>query len=167
MKLKDLVNKNFRTFVEETPYIKVLKEFEKHKLNYSIITNIFGKVVGIITGSDLYNVAFPGFNELHSFVEYDSIQMSINERNKEIYQKPINVFMTKNPEYIDEKESIIEAAAIMKAYKIKQLLVYEDENLLGVITIHDLIKNIIIKRSGRKIKNRLEEIEHGYKKEML
>ena len=167
MKLKDIVNKYFKTFLEDTPYLKVLKEFEKHKLNYAIITNKFGEVIGIITSSDLYNVAFPGFNELHYYMEHNSIQEFINDRNKEIYTKPIKNFMTRNPEYIDEKESVIEAAAIMKAYKIKQLLVYEDNKLLGVLTIHDLIKNLIIKRDLKKIKNRLEELEHGFKEEIL
>lgn len=62
MKVKQLVNKNYKIFFEDTPYLKVLRKFEEEKIEFSIIKSYADRITGIITPSDLFRVAFPGYN---------------------------------------------------------------------------------------------------------
>ncbi len=156
MKVKNIVSKNFQIFSEKTSYLEILKTFEKEKLEYGIIKNHSNEIVGIVTLSDLFCVAFPGFNEANYYSDYYSFKNFITMRNKNLYTKPIKEIMTKTPEYVDGEQSVFEAAAIMKAYKIKQLPVYQDKEFIGVLTIHDLLKKIILTDILTSNKNKVE-----------
>ncbi|HED05238.1 MAG TPA: CBS domain-containing protein [Ignavibacteria bacterium] len=52
--------------------------------------------------------------------------------------------MTKFPEIVNEELSVIEAAAILKAFKIKQLPVVNNGNVTGIITIKNLLNNLVL-----------------------
>jgi CBS domain-containing protein len=52
--------------------------------------------------------------------------------------------MTKNPEYVNANQSVVDAAAIMKSFKFKQLPVIENGVFIGILTIQDLISRVIL-----------------------
>ena len=51
--------------------------------------------------------------------------------------------MTKFPEVINPEALVVEAAAIMKEFKIKQLLVVDNGQLVGVISFKNILKSFI------------------------
>lgn len=144
MKVKELVTKDFYTFDPETPFKKVVEAFIARKLNFALVVNVQNEVEGIITSSDLFNSSFPDFNEIRKHGEYIFDWKAIDDRNKDVYDKPIKEIMTKDPEHLNSNQSVIEAAAIMKSFRVKQLLVIENGLFIGMLTIQDLISKIIL-----------------------
>ncbi|MGQ9799984.1 MAG: CBS domain-containing protein [Ignavibacterium sp.] len=146
MKVKELITKKFPSFESETPFKKVVEEFNEHKLNYKLIVNSQNEIIGIVTTSDLFNASFPDYNELCEHREYIFDLKTINERNKNLYDQPIKNIMTRNPECVDSNKPIPEAAVLMKSFKVKQLLVVENNEFIGVLTIQELISKFILEK---------------------
>jgi len=108
------------------------------------VVTLQNEVAGIITSSVLFNAVFPDYNEIREHSEYIFDLRSIDERNKNLYDKPIKEIMTKNPEYVNANQSVVDAAAIMKSFKFKQLPVIENGVFIGILTIQDLISRVIL-----------------------
>lgn len=144
MKVKELVTKDFYIFNPETPFKKVVEDFIARKLNFGLVVTLQNEVAGIITSSVLFNAVFPDYNEIREHSEYIFDLRSIDERNKNLYDKPIKEIMTKNPEYVNANQSVVDAAAIMKSFKFKQLPVIENGVFIGILTIQDLISRVIL-----------------------
>lgn len=146
MKVKELTTKKFRSFEPGTPFKKVVEEFNEHKLNYGLIVNSQNEIIGIVTTSDLFNASFPDYNEMREHGEYIYDLKTINERNKNLYDQPIKNIMTRNPECVNGNKPILEAAAMIKSFKVKQLLVVENNEFIGVLTIQKLISKFILEK---------------------
>ncbi len=144
MKVKDIIDKNTFTVYPETSLREVIKMFYEYSLTSLVIVNKENELIGMVTYSDLFRLLFPDYSEIRSHGEYLFDPQSIELRNKIYFDRPVKHLMTKFPEYIDTEMSAIEAAAIMKSYKIKQLPVTENGKLIGVITIKDLFNNFIL-----------------------
>lgn len=56
---------------------------------------------------------------------------------------PVRDVMTKNVVYIDSGQSMVDCMEIMTEKRIRHLPVMENENLIGVISIGDVVKAII------------------------
>ena len=144
MKVKNILDKNTFTVYPETSLREVIKIFYEYKLTSLIIVNKDNELIGMVTYSDLFRLLFPDYNEIRNHSEYLFDPQSIELRNKIYFDRPVKHLMTKYPEFIDMEMSAIEAAAIMKSYKIKQLPVTENGKLVGVISIKDLFNNFVL-----------------------
>jgi len=144
MKVKELMTKDFRTFNSETTFKKVVEAFIGDKLNFGLVVTMQNEVAGIITSSDLFNAVFPDYNEMREHGEYIFDLKAIVDRNKHLYDKPIKEIMTKNPEYVNANQSVIDAAAMMKSFRVKQLPVVENGAFVGMLTIQNLISKFLL-----------------------
>jgi len=144
MKVKELVTKDFYIFDPDTPFKKVVEDFIAHKLNFGLVVTLQNEVAGIITSSDLFNAAFPDYNEIQEHGEYIFDLRAIDERNKNLYNKPIKEIMTKSPEFVNANQSVVDAAAMMKSFRVKQLLVIENGVFIGILRIQELISRFIL-----------------------
>lgn len=107
----------------QTPLASALVEITSKRLGCTAVTHR-GEIKGIITDGDLRRVMSKG--------------MSIDS----LLAKDI---MGKSPKVINEKEFAVEALSIMRTNSITQLLVIDDNNnYLGVIHLHDLLREGII-----------------------
>ena len=81
------------------------------------------RIVGIITDGDLRRML-----------------------EKKIDSEQIKAFdlMTKDPKITHHKTLVFEALSIMKKHNITQLLITENEKYVGVIHLHDILKEEII-----------------------
>jgi arabinose-5-phosphate isomerase len=52
--------------------------------------------------------------------------------------------MTKNPKIIQANDRVVDALNILEDNKITQLVVVENDNYLGVLHLHDILKEGII-----------------------
>ena len=62
------------------------------------------------------------------------------EKEKKIEEVLAKDIMSKNPKMINASELAIEALKMMEQNNISQLLVVEKENYIGIIHIHDILK---------------------------
>jgi arabinose-5-phosphate isomerase len=102
---------------------EVIMEMTKKRLGVTGVTGKDGKLLGIITDGDLRRM----------LEKSDSIQ-NITARD----------IMTQNPKTVSPSEMAVTALDIMRRNSITQLVVAENETYLGILHLHDLVKEGLI-----------------------
>lgn len=98
---------------------KAILEMTEKRLGATAVINDLGTIEGIITDGDLRRMLLhPQFNLNHTVTEY----------------------MTRRPRCIDHKALATEALRVMEAHNITQLLVTQNDQYIGMLHLHDLIK---------------------------
>jgi len=91
------------------------------------VMNGKGEMIGIITDGD--------------------IRRGFETGSKDIFDKPAEILMTKNPRWISQDMLALDALEVMETYSITSLFVHNGPNELipiGIIHIHDILKSGII-----------------------
>ena len=123
LSVKELLELNEKPAVSLNSDIKeVIIEISKKRLGVTAVTEN-NKIVGIITDGDLRRM------------------LANTEDFSKLYAKDI---MSNAPRTINVSAMAIEAMEIMELNEISQLLVQDNEQYVGVIHLHDLIKEGII-----------------------
>jgi arabinose-5-phosphate isomerase len=123
LRVRDLVSKNEVPRVNiDTPVKDVIIEISKKRLGTTAVIDK-NKIVGIVTDGDIRRM-----------LEKDLNISTISAKD----------IMGKNPIIIDANELAVVALDLMQNKSITQILVTENDNYLGVIHFHDLIKEGII-----------------------
>lgn len=119
LRVNDLINKNELPKVSPTTPIKdVIIEISKKRLGTTaVIEN--NKIVGIITDGDLRRML---------------------EKNSDINHLIANDIMSKNPKTINSNEMAINALKMLEENNITQILVENNSTFVGVVHLHDLLK---------------------------
>jgi arabinose-5-phosphate isomerase len=122
-RVKDMLVHSLKPTVEPSDSIKkVIFEISEKRLGVTaVIEN--QKVIGIITDGDIRRM----LNE--------------NDTFNHLTAKDI---MTKNPKIIQANDRVVDALNILEDNKITQLVVVENDNYLGVLHLHDILKEGII-----------------------
>lgn len=116
-KVKDVMhNKNLPIVNEDSPFDEIINVMTTGRLGLAIVLNS-EKIVGIITDGDL--------------------RRSLGETNRPRVELKAKDIMTKDPKSISSEEMAIVAEKLMIEDKINDLLVIDNEKLLGVIQIFD------------------------------
>lgn len=122
LKVGDLCIQNEKPSVDVTEKLNaVILEISSKRLGMTGVLDK-QKLVGIITDGDLRRLLEKGFHE--------------NVLAKDI--------MSKNPKTIQKEELAVTALQVMKEKNITQLIVVDNEEYLGVIHLHDLIREGIL-----------------------
>ena len=122
--VKDLYIDHEKPEVKTDHSIKeVIMEMTRKRLGVTGVTGNDGKLVGIITDGDLRRM----------LEKSDSIQ-NITARD----------IMTLNPKTIEPSEMAVNALDVMRKNSITQLVVAEGETYLGILHLHDLVKEGLI-----------------------
>jgi len=123
MRVIDLASSNEAPFVNyNSPISKVIIEISSKRLGATAVLDN-GMLVGVVTDGDLRRM----------IEKYDDFS---NLTAKDI--------MTSNPLTIDSDELIVNALALMRENDITQLPVTNDNKYIGVVHIHDILKEGIL-----------------------
>jgi len=124
MRVSDLSVHNEKPKVTDDTFIKeVIIEISKKRLGITAVVNEKDELLGVITDGDLRRM-------LEKTIAIDSIKAS--------------EIMSRSPKTIEADALAIDAMELMRNNNISQLLVTEDKQYLGVIHLHDLIKEGLI-----------------------
>lgn len=119
LRVKDLINKNELPIVApDTPIKDVIIEISKKRLGTTAVIE-HNKIVGIITDGDLRRML---------------------ESNDDIGHLVAKDIMSKNPKTINSNEMAINALKTLENNNITQILVEDNTTFVGVVHLHDLIK---------------------------
>ncbi|WP_186754690.1 KpsF/GutQ family sugar-phosphate isomerase [Echinicola salinicaeni] len=122
--VEDLVVKDALPLVSENDDLaKVILEISGKRLGATAVQNEEGKLVGIVTDGDLRRML---------------------EQKQDLSTVKAMDIMTKGPKTIEVGEYAIRALNKMKEYNITQLVVMNNEKIIGFIHIHDLMKEGIV-----------------------
>lgn len=124
LRVADLYADNAKPEVKTEASVKeVIMEMTRKRLGVTAVTGTDGKLVGIITDGDLRRM----------LEKSDTIQR-ISARD----------IMSQNPKTILPSEMAVNALDIMRKNSITQLVVAEKDNYLGILHLHDLVKEGLI-----------------------
>jgi len=124
LRVKDLYADNEKPEVKTEQSVKeVIMEMTRKRLGVTGVTGADGKLVGIITDGDLRRM----------LEKSDTIQ-NITARD----------IMTQNPKTIGPSEMAVNALDLMRRNSITTLVVAEDGRYLGIVHLHDLVKEGLI-----------------------
>ena len=119
MQLAEIMQKKVITIRPEATVQEAGKEMANHTVNSLVVINGSGKLVGILTNSDIIkNVIVSG------------------ESSKKVLVSDI---MTKDVIVASPQATLEEAANVMVKYKIKHLPIVHEDVVVGIVTTTDLI----------------------------
>ena len=98
-------------------------EMTRKRLGVTAVTGTEGKLVGFVTDGDLRRML---------------------EKSDSIERITARDIMTQNPKSILPNEMAVNALDLMRQNSITQLVVAEDGNYLGILHLHDLVKEGLI-----------------------
>ena len=118
--VSDLYRNNERPVVAEQSSLKeVIIEISKKRLGITAVANDKNELVGIITDGDLRRML---------------------EKNNSLEGLKAGDIMTVNPRTIAPGALAVEALDSLRTYDITQLVVIEEKKYLGIIHLHDLVR---------------------------
>ncbi|MCF3110574.1 KpsF/GutQ family sugar-phosphate isomerase [Niabella sp. CC-SYL272] len=124
LSVADVFPGNERPMVYEHQSLKeVIVEITQKRLGVTAVINEQKELVGIITDGDLRRML---------------------EKNTDIEGTVAQNIMTRNPKTIEPGELAVSALDLMRRNSITQLAVVEGKRFLGIIHIHDLLKEGLI-----------------------
>lgn len=127
--IRKIMTSNLVTVSPESLASEVEEIFDKHNFHHLPVVSPGRKLVGIISKEDFQKIYF-------------ILSMSTTGKTwtkKELAILKANNFMTKYPVFLDPDDSIGLAADIFLANKFHSLPIVEDDQLIGIITTHDLL----------------------------
>ena len=124
LRVSDLYVDNEKPEVKTDQSVKeVIMEMTRKRLGVTAVTGTDGKLVGIVTDGDLRRML---------------------EKSDSIERITARDIMTQNPKTILPNEMAVNALDLMRQNSITQLVVAEDGNYLGILHLHDLVKEGLI-----------------------
>tara|TARA_B100000886_G_scaffold141231_1_gene95697 strand:- start:9196 stop:10164 length:969 start_codon:yes stop_codon:yes gene_type:complete len=125
LKVSDLmINIKKSALVSDSSSLReVMIEISKKKQGFAVIKNKSRKIVGILSDGDLRR-------QLQSSEDIDQIS--------------VGKVMTKKFKSIDESELAVSAAEVMSKHKIYSLIVKSSGNIIGFITMHEILEANVI-----------------------
>jgi arabinose-5-phosphate isomerase len=124
LRVADLYVDNAKPEVKTEASIKeVIMEMTRKRLGVTAVTGADGKLAGIITDGDLRRML---------------------EKSGNIQNITARDIMSKNPKTIPPSEMAVNALDIMRKNSITQLVVAENAAYLGILHLHDLVKEGLI-----------------------
>jgi arabinose-5-phosphate isomerase len=125
LKVEDVFPNNQLPLVQTNSSLEeVIMEITSKRLGATAVLDEYRKLAGIITDGDLRRMLFNKENDLRNIKASD--------------------IMSKNPKTIDADEYAINAFELMKEKSITQLIVYRNNELVGFVHLHDLLREGIV-----------------------
>lgn len=123
LKVSDIYPNNQKPSVDSSDTLsKVIIEISSKRLGTAAVLHD-GKLVGIVTDGDLRRML---------------------QKHTDIQNLSAKDIMSSNPKTIQADSLVVDALQVMRQNNITQLLVVKDDNYLGVIHLHDILKEGII-----------------------
>jgi arabinose-5-phosphate isomerase len=124
LRVSDLYIRNEKPAVRERASLKeVIVEISTKRLGATAVVSSTGECIGIITDGDLRRML---------------------EKNIPIESATAADIMTRNPKAINVDQLAVDALDLMRKEDITQLLVNKGEDYLGILHLHDLIREGLI-----------------------
>ncbi|MFY9115632.1 MAG: KpsF/GutQ family sugar-phosphate isomerase [Bacteroidales bacterium] len=122
--VSDIMNHNLRPVVHPKSGIKdTLMVISENRLGATVVMDEKETLCGIITDGDIRRML---------------------EKNRDPYSLCAEDVMTKSPKTILYDTPAVQAYNLMQSYKITQLIVFKEEKYVGMVHIHDIIKEGIV-----------------------
>lgn len=144
MKVSEIMNTKVHTIFSNTTLGIVNRTIQKYNLSYLFVVNEKKEIEGVITYTDLFRLVLPSYQKV---MEEGLLWLSpevIESQAQNLLDRPVKEFMTKKVISIHPDEMVFKAGAEMIAHSVKQLPVVENNKLVGVISFHDILWELLM-----------------------
>ena len=117
------VGDDIRTVYENVEAQEVIAEMSQKRLGFTLVIDQNGKLKGMVTDGDLRRLM---------------------EKNKDISKLNASNMMVKNPKTITQETLAAKAIQVMEEHSITSLIVSSENEIEGVIHLHDILKAGIV-----------------------
>lgn len=127
--IRSIMTTNLVTVNMNSPLATVQEIFEKHSFHHLPVMDSDNQLIGIISREDYFKI-------------YNNLAKSTSGRTwtkKEIACLKAKSIMSEHPMTLDPDDTIGLAGDVFLANKYHALPIVEDEELLGIVTVHDLL----------------------------
>lgn len=127
--IKEIMTRKLITITPDTPVKAIKRLFEKNNFHHLPVLDLADNLVGLVSKEDFSKIAY-----------VFSLEFS-KDKNEPIYDNiTAKDIMTACPLSLDPEDTIGLAADIILANKFHALPIIDNDNLVGLITSHDLLR---------------------------
>jgi arabinose-5-phosphate isomerase len=124
LRVSDLCSENEKPVVRADQSVKeVIMEITRNRLGVTAVVNAGGNLIGVVTDGDIRRML---------------------EKTDDIKKIEAKDIMTQNPKIIGSSEMAVSALDLMRKNSITQLMVVDGDKYVGVVHLHDLVKEGLI-----------------------
>jgi arabinose-5-phosphate isomerase len=124
LRVSDLYIHNEKPQVSlHAPLAEVIREISKKRLGATVVTDENGMVLGVVTDGDLRRML---------------------EKSISLESATARDIMTASPKTIESNQLAVNALDLLRKHDITQLIVVEHQKYVGIVHLHDLIREGII-----------------------
>ncbi len=125
-KIHEIANREPITVSEDATLRDAMGIMTKHNIRHLLITD-GDKLLGVVSVKDI----------LRHVIKYHKLRGRVD------FDIPISRLMSHNPITIDSGASVLDAVKLMRRNNISSLPIVEAGRLMGIVTEHDMVKNIV------------------------
>jgi CBS domain-containing protein len=141
MKVADVMTRDVVAVDPTSSLLEALKKLKKSRVNGLVVLE-GRRIVGVITKADIFRAILPSYLDLVEDERYLTDPEFAEERVGRLLSVRVEEIMTPSPLTIGSEAPIVKAGAIMVARKIKQMPVVEGGELVGIVTLTDILDRL-------------------------
>lgn len=145
MKIKDIMLKNTTSVIPDCYLGEVIEIMAIQRINGIPVVDNQQKVIGFISQHDIIKELLPNYLGIINSNSFITEFIQLSKKLKEYANHRVEDFMKKNIITINEDDNEVMAADLLIRNKIHHLPVVRDGYLVGIVTMRDLLKAMIIK----------------------
>jgi CBS domain-containing protein len=146
MRIKDVMSKEVITIGEDENLVQLIAKFRKYNFHTLPVIDENKKILGVISSEDIMKVCLPHnpvlgnllkSTHLYDTEEEDILEMDLPEELGTTVK--VSDIMDVNVVTIEDSETIADARKQMKLHNVQRVPVTRDKELVGFITLFDII----------------------------
>jgi CBS domain-containing protein len=144
MKIADIMTREVYTIGLDSTLKECAEVLEKHRVNGLVVVEK-EKVVGVITKDDIFKAILPRYPDIIEEERYVSDLEYVEERAQKLFEMKVKDIMGTPPITVNSNMPIVKAGSTMILRRVKQVPVVDKGKLVGIVTLTDVINNLIKK----------------------
>src|SRR4030043_1322216 len=144
MKVSEIMTQKVYTISPDSTLKECAEALNKCQVNGLVVVGK-DKVVGVITKADIFKAILPRYPDIIEEERYVSDLEYVEERAQKLFEMKVEDIMGTPPITVNSDMPIIKAGSTMILRRVKQVPVVDKEKLVGIVTLTDVINNLIKK----------------------
>jgi len=144
MKVSEIMTKKVYTISPDSTLKECTEALNKYNINGLVVVEK-EKVVGVITRSDIFKAILPRYPDIIEEERYVSDLEYVEERANKLFEMEVRDIMGAPPITVNSDMPIVKAGSTMILRRVKQVPVVDKGKLVGIITLTDIINNLLKK----------------------
>jgi CBS domain-containing protein len=144
MKVSEIMTKKVYTISPDSTLKECAEALNKYNINGLVVVEK-EKVAGVITRSDIFKAILPRYPDIIEEERYVSDLEYIEERANKLFEMEVKDIMGAPPITVNSDMPIVKAGSTMILRRVKQVPVADKGKLVGIITLTDIINNLLKK----------------------